>query len=148
MRPRFVCSLLILVVTLAPLARAVEHPPAHKIKVVVTPTDPDLAIYYVGLLTKGPHAGEGTKQERQAIQAAQNDYISQLAKDGKLLVAGPIDDRSEWRGIYIFKCGSLADAKALAQADPEVKAGRLQIEVHPWLTEKGAIRDPEFPPAK
>ena len=144
---RLVPALLLLGLITSP-AVAVEHEAPHKIKVVVTPPDAGLTYYYLGLLTRGPQAGTGTKDQRQAIQAEQNKYINRLAQEGKLLVAGPVDDRSEWRGIYIFKCGSLGDAQALADADPEVKAGRLKIEVHPWLTEKGAIRDPEFSAAK
>lgn len=147
MSPRLVPALLLLGLAVGPVY-AVEHEAPHKIKVVVTSPDPSLTYYYLGLLIKGPQSGTGTKEDRHVNQAAQNEYINRLAKEGKLLVAGPIDDRSEWRGIYIFKCSSLGEAQALADADPMVKAGRLKIEVHPWLTEKGAIRDPEFPPAK
>jgi len=148
MRPCLVRSLLVLSVAFASSALAVEHEAPHKIKVVVTPPDPTLTIYYVGLLTKGPRAGEGTHEERHRDQANSMAYMNRLAHEGKLLVAGPIDDPSDWRGIYLYKCSSLAEAQALAAADPAVKAGRLSIEVHAWLTEKGAIRDPEFRPSK
>ena len=32
----------------------------------------------------------------------------------------------------------------MAVLDPAVLAGRLKFEIHPWITEKGSIRDPEF----
>lgn len=54
-------------------------------------------------------------------------------------------DDGDWRGIFIFKCASLEEARALAATDPAVQTGRLKIEIHPWLTMKGNIRDPEFP---
>lgn len=144
-------TLVLIALSLAPgLARAVEHEPPHKIKVVVAPppVDPDVAVYYVGILTKGPRAGEGTREEREKTQAAQTAYINRLAREQKLLATGPIVDHSDWRGLYIFKCASLAEAEALAAADPEVKAKRLSIEVHPWMTERGSVRDPQFTPAK
>jgi len=106
--------------------------------------DSDLAIYYVCLLTKGAFYGVGEKPERMKIQAAQNAYINELATAGKLLVAGPFNDKSEWQGLYIFKCATEAEAKTLALGDPQVRANRLKFELHPWITEKGSIRDPAF----
>lgn len=149
MSRRFLPVLLSLSV-LVGIARATEHPPLHKMKVMVAPpvADSDLTTYYVGLLAKGPRAGDGTREEREKTQAEQTAYINRLAQERKLLVAGPIVDRSEWRGIYIFKCASLAEAQVLAADDPEVRAGRLTIEIHPWMTERGSVRDPEFSASK
>ena len=137
--------------SLAPtIAQAVEHEPPHKIKVVVAtpPGDSDVSTYYVGLLTKGRRAGEGTREEREQSQAAQTAYINRLAREGKLLATGPIVDHSDWRGLYIFKCASLAEAQLLAAEDPAVRSGRLSVEVHPWMTERGSVRDPESPSHK
>ena len=63
-------------------------------------------------------------------------------------MAGPFTDAGDWRGLYIFKCASLSEARTLVNADPEVLAGRLRFEIHAWLTAKGSIRDPAFPAAK
>ncbi|MEO6873795.1 MAG: YciI family protein [Opitutaceae bacterium] len=145
MPSRAVLVLAVLSLTLVP-ARAVEHEAPRKIKVVVAPpvTDPDLTTYYIGLLSRGPRAGEGTRDERKKTHAAQSAYLTRLSQEGKLLVSGPLVDDSPRRGIYIFKCATQAEAELLAADDPEVKAGRLAVEVHTWLTEKGAIRDPAF----
>jgi uncharacterized protein YciI len=107
----------------------------------------EMVTYYFGLLTRGPNAGTGTSEERQQIQAAHLANIKRLHEAGKILVAGPFADNGEWRGIFIYKCASLEEAKELAETDPAVKAGRLKIEIHPWMTAKGYIRDPEFPTA-
>ena len=143
MSHRLVPVLLVLGLLLAPL-RAAEP------KIRRTPATPetDLTTYYFGLLTRGAHAGEGTHEERERIQAAHLANIQRLAKEGKILVAGPFADNGDWRGIFIYKCASLAEAYALAESDPEVQAGRLRIEIHPWMTAKGYIRDPEFPTPK
>jgi uncharacterized protein YciI len=108
---------------------------------------PNMTVYYFGLLTRGPKADAIPKDELPAIQAGHMANIERLAKEGKLLVAGPFLDGGDWRGIFIFKCASLEEAHALAATDPAIKAGRLKIEIHPWLTMKGNIRDPEFPAA-
>jgi uncharacterized protein YciI len=141
MSPRLVLALLALCLACAPLQAAEKKAPAAA-------PDSDLTTYYVCLLTKGTFAGIGVKEERVKTQAAQNAYISELAAAGKLLVAGPFADKSEWRGLYIFKCASLAEAQNLALGDPEVRASRLKFELHPWITEKGSIRDPAFPMSK
>lgn len=107
-----------------------------------------MTTYYFCLLTKGPNAGTGTKEEREKIQAGHLANITRLAGEGKILVAGPFADGGDWRGIFIYKCASLEEAQALAATDPAVQAGRLKAEIHPWMTAKGYIRDPEFPTAK
>lgn len=107
----------------------------------------EMTTYYFGLLTRGPNAGTGTTEEREKIQAAHLANIKRLHDAGKILVAGPFADGGEWRGIFIYKCASLEEARQLAATDPAVAAGRLRIEIHPWMTAKGYIRDPEFPMA-
>ncbi len=106
---------------------------------------PNMTVYYFCLLTRGPNAGQGTREELAAGQAAHMATIQRLADAGKLLVAGPFMDRGDWRGIFILKCDSLEEAKALVATDPLVQQGRLIADVRPWLTMKGNIRDPEFP---
>lgn len=111
---------------------------------------PLLTTYFFGLITTGPKGGSGTAEEREKIQAAPMANINRLAAAGKLLVAGPFLDGGDWRGLFIYKCAALEEAKELAARDPAVQAGRLVVEIHSWLTMKGNIRDPEFPvpPAK
>lgn len=106
---------------------------------------PNMTVYYFGLLTRGPKAATIPKEDLPALQAGHMANINRLAQEGKLLVAGPFLDDGDWRGILIFKCASLEEARALAATDPAVQAGRLQVEIRPWLTMKGSLRDPEFP---
>lgn len=105
----------------------------------------EMVTYYFCLLTRGPNAAQHSPEERQKIQEGHMANIRRLAAEGKLLVAGPFTDNGDWRGIFIFKCGSLEEARELAASDPAVVAGRLKAEIHPWLTAKGNIRDPEPP---
>ena len=110
--------------------------------------DPDLTVYYVGIITKGGNFDAYDEGDRARIQNAHIRNMEMLAKAGKILVAGPFSDSTGTLGLFIFKCATLAEAQTLASADPAVLAGRFRIEIHPWLTEKGAIRDPEFAPKK
>jgi len=65
-----------------------------------------------------------------------------MAETGKLLLAGPFTDDANLRGMFVFKVDSLQEAKALSDADPAVKAGRLVVELHPWYAAKGIRVDP------
>lgn len=105
----------------------------------------EMTTYYLGILMRGPNASTGTTEDREKIQAAHLANIVRLHDAGKILVAGPFADNGEWRGVFIYKCASLQEAQELAATDPAVQAGRLRIEIHPWMTAKGYIRDPEFP---
>jgi uncharacterized protein YciI len=136
------CALFSALFSALSLARAAENPKS-------TSAEPkyEMTTYYFGLLTRGPNAGAGTPEEREKIQTAHLANIQRLHDAGKLLVAGPFADSGEWRGIFIYKCASLEEARQLAATDPAVAAGRLQVEIHPWMTAKGYIRDPEFPMA-
>ena len=104
MRPALLRSLLVLSLAPACAALAVEHPAPHKIKVVVTPADPSLTIYYVGLLTKGSRFGEGTIEERRKDFADSSAYMNQLALD-------KTDAKSPYRGVIQGKLEALGDAK-------------------------------------
>ncbi len=123
---------------LTPLRAADPAPPP--------PGGSTMTTYYFCLLTKGPNR-EQPAAEAQRLQTGHMANMNRLAEAGKLLVAGPFADDGEWRGIFILKCASLAEAQTLVATDPAVAAGRLLAEVHPWMTAKGYIRDPEFPQA-
>jgi uncharacterized protein len=141
--PRRLLVLLLLGVGLLP-AFAKDGPLPKGITRGPAPPESDLTTYYFGLITKGDNFNSYSAEDRAKIQAAHLANIERLAQIGKLLVAGPFADSGDWRGIFIFKCDSLEEAMALAASDPAVKAGRFRIEIHPWMTGKGAIRDPAF----
>jgi uncharacterized protein YciI len=98
---------------------------------------PEMAVYQMGLLTRGPGWTAESTTETERVQAEHMKHIQKMAADGKLVGAGPITDGGQLRGIFIFAVPSLEEAKALAGADPAVKAGRLAVEVHPWFGPKG-----------
>lgn len=92
--------------------------------------------YYMALLKKGPYQPT-EKAEVNSIQRGHMAHIRQMAADGKLLMAGPFLDNGELRGVFIFDVASREEAQALTAADPAVKAGKLIMELHPWMSQRG-----------
>ena len=97
----------------------------------------EMTTYYVGFLYRGPKWTPGEAPELQRLQEEHLANIRRLADSGKLLLAGPFTDGGDLRGMFVFKVDSMEEAKALADADPALKAGRLRVELHPWYSAKG-----------
>ena len=61
------------------------------------------------------------------------ENISRLAEEGKLVVAGPLaKNDKEYRGIFIMNVPTVAEAEALVETDPAIKAGVLPVELYGW----------------
>jgi uncharacterized protein YciI len=105
-------------------------------------TPPNMTTYYFGILVRGPNWTPGETPELVALQKAHIAHLTDMWKAGKLVVAGPLMDDTEWRGILIYRTKTLEEAQKLADDDPAVRAGRLQVTMHPWLVERGILPDP------
>lgn len=73
--------------------------------------------------------------------------IRKMAAAGKLIVAGPMGDDTDLRGIFIFKAKSPDEVRAMAEEDPAIRAGRLVLELHPWFAAAGLRVNDPLPPA-
>jgi len=103
----------------------------------------EMETYYVGLIYKGPAWTPGETPEIMEIQKAHLANIERLSETGSLLLAGPFIGGGDLRGMFVFRVGSLEEARALCDSDPAVKAGRLRVELHPWYSAKGIRIDQE-----
>ena len=100
-----------------------------------------LAPFFLAFLHRGPKWTPEETAETKALQEAHMANIGRLAKAGKLVLAGPFtDDNGKLAGIFVFHANSLGEAKELADSDPAVKAGRLVLEIRPWLVPQGILR--------
>jgi uncharacterized protein YciI len=125
---------LLLCLTVPALAIAAEPPPPQ-VKMMV---------YYLVLLYRG---AAWTPEETPATRQLQEEHmanIRRLAKEGKLILAGPFEEDTDLRGLFLLKAASLAEARELCASDPAVKAGRLRPEIHSWWGPAG-IRAGEEP---
>ncbi|WP_244238321.1 YciI family protein [Corallococcus terminator] len=105
--------------------------------------------HYLVLLKRTPNA---PKMEPAVLQKLQDEHLAHLTRmgeSGKMVLAGPFGEQDDvgMRGACIYRTATKEEARQLAEQDPMVKAGRLQVEVLAWYTEKGYLAFPKAPPA-
>lgn len=97
--------------------------------------------YYLVLLRRGPRWTAVRTRATLELGKAHMNHIRRLAREGKLLLAGPVRrgdvEPRGLAGLFLLTVGSLAEARAAAQSDPGVRAGRFEVEVLPWMGPDG-----------
>jgi uncharacterized protein YciI len=88
--------------------------------------------YVVAFLSRGERVEEYTEQQRTDIQAGHLANINRLAKEGKMVLAGPFFGNEELRGLFFFAVESLDEAQKLTESDPAIKAGVLKMDLKEW----------------
>lgn len=112
------------------------------------PRDPNIPeafdVYTLVLLVRPTNAPEFSDAELEDLQARHLAYRAGLAKEGVLVINGPLGEQSDiaMRGLSIFACG-MEEARRLSEADPSVQAGRLAYEVMEWWVGAGTLAFPE-----
>jgi uncharacterized protein YciI/ketosteroid isomerase-like protein len=94
---------------------------------------------FLVLLKKGPAWTAERTDHTKAIQDAHMANIKAMWEAKKLIIAGPMGDDGDTRGVFVFQAANRAEAQALAESDPAIKAGRLVPEIHSWWVEKRAL---------
>lgn len=70
------------------------------------------------------------------------DNITRLAKEGKLVVAGPFKkNEKQFRGIFILNVKTIPEAEELLKTDPAIEKGLLEPEIFEWY---GSAALPEY----
>lgn len=92
--------------------------------------------YFIAFLKTGPIRGQN-EEEAEDLQNAHLAHLRKMYDMGYADISGPFGDNGDIRGITIYNVPTQKMADSLANADPMVKAGRLEIEIHPWWAAKG-----------
>jgi uncharacterized protein YciI len=118
----------------------VEMHPWWSEDVMKPTTTPDkMTTAYLAFLRKGDKWTPEKTPATEELQKAHLANIMRLAQMKKLVVAGPFGDDGTLRGIFIFKVGSIEEARELAATDPAVQAGRLALDIHPLVVPEGIL---------
>jgi uncharacterized protein YciI len=100
--------------------------------------------YVLVILKTGPtRVPDGEK--RDAMFAGHFANIGRLAKEGKLVMAGPFGENPDgWRGLFLFAVDTTDEARALTATDPVIVNGEMVAEFHPWYGTAAAMLVPDL----
>ena len=92
--------------------------------------------YTIVFLNKKPDAEKIDKATQDKLMEGHMANINRLAKEGKLLAAGPFDGGG---GLFVFNTTSEIEAKSWVSSDPAVQANRWNVELLPYTPRVGSI---------
>ncbi|GEO08794.1 YciI family protein [Segetibacter aerophilus] len=88
---------------------------------------------YVLVLLKAGTVTIADKKKTDSIFSGHLQNIRRLANEGKLTVAGPLENNDKgYRGIFILNVKTISEAKVLLETDPAIKAKVLETELYQW----------------
>jgi len=87
--------------------------------------------YVVAFLKRGANLDLDSAKAAE-LQMAHLKNIMEMARQEKLVVAGPFFGSDDLRGIYIFNVSTIEEAEALTNTDPAIQAGRLAMDLKEW----------------
>jgi uncharacterized protein YciI len=97
---------------------------------------------YIFVILKTGKAVIDDKAQVSKLFRGHLENINKLAKEGKLVVAGPFKKNDkEFRGIFILNVQSILEAEALLKTDHAIENGLLEPEIYEWY---GSAALPEY----
>ncbi len=88
---------------------------------------------YVLVILKTGTTTTTDKEKLNAYFRGHMENIGRLAKEGKLVVAGPLGKNDKnYRGIFILDAKTVEEAQKMVETDPAVKAKVFEVELYPW----------------
>lgn len=92
--------------------------------------------YFLAILNKGPKWTAERTPEIAKLQMGHLWNIRKMLDAKSYAAAGPLNGAGDMLGLMVISAASIEEAKALAEADPSVKAGHLSVDLRPWWVAK------------
>jgi hypothetical protein len=89
--------------------------------------------YTLVFFLKGKEPENMDEQTAEKNQMIHLQYLFSLKENKHVSVFGPLTDEGTIRGILIFNSTDREVVKKLLDEEPNVKAGYLTYELHPWF---------------
>ena len=85
---------------------------------------------YVLVVLKSSTTPVPKGEKRNEMFAGHMANIKRLAKEKKLVFAGPLDGVDGWRGLFVFATPDIETAKSYVASDPVIINGEMVGEYH------------------
>lgn len=85
---------------------------------------------YVLVILKSSPTPVPKGPERDEMFRGHFANMKRLAAEGKLVLAGPLDGKDGWRGLFVLATEDLEEAARLVATDPVVAEGEMVPELH------------------
>lgn len=119
------------------LAMTISVNAQREVKMQVADTTEVLKRFVFMFLNEGPNRNQDSVTVDK-IMDGHMKHIREMAKTGKMVIAGPFDEGGKFRGILIFDVDSISQAIRMESTDPAVVSGRLEMQAFYWWTMKGS----------
>jgi uncharacterized protein len=102
----------------------------------------NLEAFELVLLRRPKDARDYDEETLARIQREHLAYHAALRASGDVVTNGPVVDQPDvsFRGLTIYRVGSVERARELAEADPAVIAGRIEVDVMQWWCPPNMMR--------
>ena len=99
------------------------------------------------ILRRPPTAPDLDDETLDRLQPEHLAYLGALRDEGRIVTNGPVLEQPDesLRGLVFYCVESLEEARALAERDPSVMAGRLAVEAMTWWCPAGSMAVPGRP---
>jgi len=132
---RIILFWLVVAISFATLAQTNSYANAIQYEIDSTPVY-EMKKYWLVLLYSGTKRSQDSITAAKIQQAHMNN-IERLAASGKIIMAGPMGDKTNLRGIFIMDGKDSSEIAGHIKLDSAIQTGRLRFEIHPWWTAKG-----------
>jgi uncharacterized protein YciI len=107
----------------------------------------ELEAFELVLLRRPAEPTDYPDEELDRIQGEHLAFYARLRESGQVVTNGPVVEQPDpaLRGLGFYRTGSLERARALAEEDPAVRAGRLAVEIMTWYCPPGTMSQPGRP---
>lgn len=85
-----------------------------------------------------------TKTERDSLFHGHMANIGRLAKEGRLVLAGPFEKNDRYSGLFVFTSKTREETEELLRTDPAVAGGALAYDIYEWYGSAAVMELPSI----